>query len=229
MAANPCPRDAGKLRAFAEHLAEGLRLHGEAIGVKANTEARMREALASAALAELQAGQALATRAAAYSTLAAADDAARAMLGDCKQRLAQKIGQRWSAAWEPTGFPDRSTAVPRTTAPRYVLLSAMKHYFTARPEHESAEAGATAALCEAAWTVLHDARLATRIAESAVIEAIRARRAAAETLRKRCRGLVVELWILLSRDDPRYRSFGLKIPASREEARAAEDGGGAQE
>lgn len=226
MAANPCPRHAGKLRSFADRLIDGLHLHEEAIGIKRNTEAAMREIVATAAQAELQAGQALTTRAAAYKALDAADVAGRATLRDCKLRLAQKIGQRWSAPWEATGFPDRSTAVPRTMDPRYVLLGSLKLYFTATPAHESAEHGATAAQCEAAWKVIHDARLAANLAESAMTTAFRARRAAIKALRKRCRSLVVELWVLLPSDDPRYPSFGLKIPASRTKTPATTDGGG---
>jgi hypothetical protein len=217
MAANPVPRHSGKLQSFADHQIEGLHLHEEAIGLKRNTEAAMRATLAAATQAELQAGQALTARSAAYAALTAADDAGRAKLRDCKLRLAMKIGQRRSAAWEPTGFPDRSTAVPRTMDPRYLLLGALQRYFTAQPGHESAEVGATAALCAAAHTVLHDARLAANMAESAVTEAIRARKAATKALRKRCRSLVLELWQLLPRNDARYASFGLKIPASRVE------------
>jgi hypothetical protein len=226
MAANPCPRHTGKLRSFADHLLEGAHLHGEDIDLKQNDEAAMREAIATAAQAELEAGQALTHRAATYQTLDAADVAGRATLSDCKLRLAQKMGQRWSAAWEATGFPERSTAVPRTMDPRYVLLGSLKLYFTSRPEHESADHSATAAQCEAAWKVIHDARLAVNLAESAVTKAIRARRAAVKALRKRCRGLVVELWVLLPRDDARYQSFGLKIPASRAETPATEAGDG---
>ena len=84
--------------------------------------------------------------------------------------------------------------------PRYVLRSPLRYYFTAKPEHERTEAGATDALCEAPWSVLHDARLASQEAESAVIAAIRDRRAAIKALRKRCRSVVVKLWCPLSRD-----------------------------
>jgi hypothetical protein len=214
---------------LADHLLEGCHLHGETIGLKQNDEATMRAAIATASAAELQAGRALTRRAKAYKTLDAGDVAGRATLYDCKLRLAQKIGQRWSSPWEATGFPDRSTAVPRTMDPRYVLLDSLKRYFTANPDLESTDHGATAALCEAAWKVNRNARLAVNLAESAMTAACRARRAAIKALRKRCRGLVVELWVLLPRDDARWKSFGLKIPAARAETPAAEEGGDRQE
>lgn len=229
MAANPCPRDTGRLRSFADQLLEGLLLHEEAIGIRQNNAAAMRAAIAATAGAEAQAGHALSARAKAYATLEAADDVGRAKLRDCKLRLAMKLGERWNAAWEATGFPDRSTAVPRTMDPRYVLLASLRQYFGRSPEHESAEMGATAAQCDAAWAVLHDARLAARLAETSVTAAIRARRAAFKTLRRRCRGLIVELWSLIPRDDPRWKSFGLKIPASRVKKDDVEENDGEQE
>jgi hypothetical protein len=226
MAANPCPRNSGDLRAFAHRLMMGCRLHEEAIGIKQNTEAALLTVLDAEAAAQLQAGKTLANRGAADRALEVADDAGRVKLLHCRMRLASKISRRWSAAWAPTGFPDRSTAVPRTQDLRYILLSSLGHYFNARPDHESAEMGATAADCEAAWTALHEARLAANEAEFAVTQTIRARRAAVKALRKRCRGLVRELQFLLERDDPRWKSFGLKVPASELAKSAAKEQSG---
>jgi hypothetical protein len=214
MAANPCPRNAGDLRAFADRLADGCRMHEDAIGIKQNTRAALHSAKDAAGAAEHQAGRAVADRSTAFAALWGADDAARRKLLDCRMRLVKFLGARWHAGWEPTGFPDRSTAVPRTMDPRYFLLGSLRRYFEQRPEHESAEMGATAALCESARLALHEARVAARQAECVVTGANRARRAALEALRKRCRGLVVELWSLLDRADPRWRDFGLKVPAS---------------
>jgi hypothetical protein len=50
-------------------------------------------------------------------------------------------------------------------------------------------------------------------AEAAVTDAFRVSRAADAALRKRVRGLILELGMLMERDDSRWLSFGLNIPA----------------
>ena len=102
----------------------------------------------------------------------------------------EKLGQRWSAAWEPTGFPGQSTAVPQTMDPRFALLADLKEYFTAVPANEGVDMGATAALCDAAWTALSNARQAVADAEAAQSTEMNARRDAVDPLRKRVGGLI---------------------------------------
>ncbi len=233
MAANPVPRHTGKLRSFAECLIQGLRIHEEALGVRQNTAAAIGEALAAAALADFGVGRALAARSGTYKVLSSADDAGLATLRNCKLWLTKHFGPRWNSSWEAAGFPDRSTAVPRTMDPRYTLLASLELYFTANPALDRPAVDASAALCKAAWTALREARFAanqsesaltsalrTRRAamksESALTSALRTRRAAMKALRSRCRGLIVELWVLMKRDDPRWADFGLNIPATRE-------------
>ena len=128
--------------------------------------------------------------------------------------MAQKLGQRWSAAWEPTGFPNQSTAVPTTVDPRFTLLDALKNYFTAVPANESVDMGATAALCAAQWAAFSAARQVVANAESAQTLAFAARTVATDVLRKRVRALIDELTLLLSSDDAKWEDFGLNIPAN---------------
>ncbi len=229
MAANPVPRHTGKLRSFAERLIQGLSIHEEALGVKQNTAAAIGEALAAAALANFGVGRALATRSGTYKVLSSADDTGLATLRNCKLWLAKHFGPRWNSSWEAAGFPDRSTAVPRTMDPRYTLLASLELYFTANPALDRPAVDASATLCKAAWTALREARFAANQSESALTTALRTRRAAMKALRSRCRGLIVEIWVLMKRDDPRWLDFGLKIPTSRAAKPDAGDGSDGQE
>ena len=112
------------------------------------------------------------------------------------------------------GFPHQSTAAPDTQDERFTLLDSLKNYFTAVPANESADMGATAALCAAAWTTLSDVRQAVADAEAAQTTALNNRTTAEDTLRKRVRGLINELGDLIGDDDPRWEAFGLNIPAN---------------
>lgn len=214
MSSNATPDNNDILRALADRIADGCHQHETTIGIKQNTETAIRANIASLAGAELQVGLKKSAVSAAYDALQAADTAGEAVIVDCKLRLQKVLGQRWSAAWEPTGFPNQSTAVPNKQDERFTLLDSLKDYFTAVPAHESAEMGATAAACLAAWTALSNARQAVANAESAQTTAFANRTAAETALRKRVRGLINELEGLISDDDPRWEDFGLNIPAS---------------
>ena len=214
MSSNPTPENNDILRALADRLADGCHQHEVSLGIKQNTEAAMRSAIGTLAASELQVGLKKAAVSDAYDALQATDVAGEEVLIACKLRLQLKLGQRWSAAWEPTGFPHKSVAVPKLADERFTLLDSLKDYFTAVPANESAEAGATAAICQTAWTNLSNARQAVANAESALTTAFNNRTAAEEGLRKRVRGLINELGDLLSDEDPRWEDFGLNIPAN---------------
>ena len=214
MSSNPTPDNNDILRALADRLADGCHTHEVAIGIKQNTEAAIRANITALAQAELNVGMKKQSLSDAFSALDAADAAGEEVLKNCKLRLAARLGQRWNAAWEPTGFPNQSTAVPTTMDPRFTLLDSLKNYFTAVPASESAEMGATAAICGAAWTVLSDARQAVATAESAQTTAFTNRTTAEDGLRKRVRGLINELGDLIGDDDARWEDFGLNIPAN---------------
>jgi hypothetical protein len=202
------------LRALADRLADGCHLHEATIGILHNTEAVIRAAIAGLGTAEFQLGLKKKAVDDAFAANQAADDAGLLVLTACKLRLAQKLGQRWNGAWEPTGFPDQSTAVPNTMDARFTLLDKLKIYFTATPANESAETGATAVACGAAWETLSTARQGVANAEQAQTDALDARRDAVDLLRKRVRGLIKELEELIADDDSRYEAFGLNIPAN---------------
>jgi hypothetical protein len=214
MSSNPTPDNNDILRALADRMADGCHTYEVAIGIKQNTEAAIRAAIATLTTAELQVGLKKQAVNDASTALQAADDAGTETLTGCKLRLAQKLGQRWSAAWEPTGFPNQSTGVPRSADERFTLLGDLKEYFTAVPANESAEMGATAALCLAAWTTFSDARQAAANGDSAQTAAFNTRAAAVDGMRKRVRGLINELGDLIADDDSRWEAFGLSIPAN---------------
>lgn len=213
MASNPTPEDNDMLLALAEDLADGCQAHEVTIGIKQNTEAVLRAALAAAAGALQTEGAAKTLAESTLATRDANDLASQQVLKNCKLRLQKVLGAEFNAGWEEAGFPDQSTGLPRHRDARFTLLGALKNYFTLHPTAESADMDATAAICTAAHTASSNARAALNAAESGKTAAQIATVATLRTLRKRVRGLIEELGTLLADDDVRYEAFGLNIPA----------------
>jgi hypothetical protein len=213
MAGNPIPDLRDDLLSLAEDMADGLQTHQVAIGIAQNTETVVRAAITSLRTTEADAGMAKDQRQAAADAVEAADAAAYEFIGKARGVLAQFLGNRWNAAWEPTGFPDQSTAVPRTQEKRLNLCASLKIYFTSVPAHAVPALGVTAALADAAFTALSDARdaLAQKTADQTT--KLQLRDVAERNLRKRVRGCIEELYTLLADADGRWHAFGLNMPA----------------
>jgi hypothetical protein len=214
MASNPTPEDDDVLCALAEDLADGGHLHEVAIGIKQNTEAVLRAAIAATNGSKLALGAANTAVDQKYDLLQAADAAGQAVIRNCKLRLAKLLGGQYNSSWEEAGFPNQSTGIPDSQDQRFNLLNGLKLYFTVHPPAESVDMEATAAICEAAHAAISDARAAVNAAVSSRTTAKGARQAAIRTLRKRVRGLIDELGTLLAEDDARYEAFGLNVPAN---------------
>src|SRR5947208_3533620 len=90
MASNPTPDQNDILRALADRIADGCHTHETAIGIKQNTEAVIRAAIAGLGTAEMQVGLKKQAVDDAYTALQAADGAGATTLMNCKLRLAQK-------------------------------------------------------------------------------------------------------------------------------------------
>lgn len=220
MASNPTPDDDDILIALAEDLADGCHDHEVSIGIKQNTEAVIRAALAGVTSARSLEGTKRGLVDAAYDTLQAADAAGELILKNCRLRLVKVLGPQYNAGWQTAGWPNNNTAIPSNQDQRFTLLGSLKNYFTANPAAESVDMEATAAICTPAHTAVSNARAAVNTAETNHTTAKKATVAALKTLRKRVRGLIDELGTLLAEDDARYEAFGLNIPAN---ASAPED------
>ena len=131
MAGNPVPNDPDDLLALAEDIADGLQTLEAAVGVKQNTEAVMRGTIMAQRTADTQVGVAKAARGAAALVLATAEDNGRKFLLEARKVLTHYLGNTWSTAWEATGFPSESTAVPNSEEERMNLCASLKTYFTA--------------------------------------------------------------------------------------------------
>jgi hypothetical protein len=213
MAANPTPTNDAVLLARFHDLIQGCEaLEGE-IGIKQNTAAAMRAAWDAARAALSEVGRVKTERGQRRKELRERDREGERVIGHCRLRLTAVFGTGFNTQWGAAGFHDGSTMVPEVFAKRLSLLSSLARYFEAKPEHESTDMGATAAICQATFEALSDARSAVNFNKSALRIAVQAKNKALKKLRKSWRSLIRELWILLPPDDPRWQRFGLKLPA----------------
>jgi hypothetical protein len=213
MAGNPTPDDPDDLLAVAEDMADGLEALEVAVGVKQNTEAVMRGAIAAYRTASTQLGAAKSALGLAEDGVETADAHAKTYLKKARKILTLSLGDKWNSAWEATGFPNQSTAVPGTPEERMSLCSSLEEYFTNNPAKESVPHGVTALASKDEFEAVSDARDALGTAESTVTLKDQGLDTALKNLRKRVRGLVTELETLLADDDARWHEFGLSMPS----------------
>ena len=213
MASNPAPENRNRARALAEDIADGLKTHEVSTGIKQNTQAVMRAALALEQTAFNTKTASQSGLDGAYTALQIGDSNAKATIGNVRLVLVKRYGQRWNLQWVRTGFPDQSTAVPRTQDKRFALCLSLKEYFTANPTHENAGMGATAALAEACHTAISDAREDINKFTVTAATDLRAYEVAWQNLLSKIRGFIGEVAELITDDDPRWHAFGLSAPS----------------
>jgi hypothetical protein len=213
MAGNPIPNNDDAALAAAEDLADGLHQLEATLGVTGVTEAKTRAAITVCHNADNELGTAKSARQTASTGLQAADDAAIEFIGNARKVLSKFLGNRWNAQWEPTGFPNESTAVPETQEERMNLCRSLKEYFTANAAQEVAAMEVTAAIADARYAALSDGRdtLAQKETDQGV--KMKTRDAAYDALRKLLRTAITELKRFLAEDDDRWHTFNLNAPA----------------
>lgn len=213
MAANPTPTNDAVLLARCHDLIQGCEALEAEIGILQNTAAAMQAAWDAARAAQTEVGRVKTERGQRRKELRDRDREGEVVIGRCRLRLTAVFGSGFNTQWGAAGFHDGSTMVPEVFAKRLSLLSSLARYLELKPEHESTDMGATAAICQATFDALSAARSAVNFNKSALRIAVVAKNAALKKLRKRMRGLIRELGYLLADDDPRWLRFGLKLPA----------------
>jgi hypothetical protein len=214
MASNQLPDGIENTFTLAEDMADGLNAHEAAIGVKQNTEADLRASLAVAVTAQNDFKASQTAKTVLSTAVTVADSNGKALIGSARRVLINYLGEGWSQAWEATGFPDQSTAVPGTQAKRQALLLSLVNYFATNPAQENAPLNVTSAQAQALFTALSDARSAAAAGNTGTGQKKKLRDAAEKALRTRMNGLIHELGQLLEDDDPRWLAFGLNLPGA---------------
>jgi len=172
MAANPTPTNDQVLLARCHDMIRGCVALETDIGIKQNTAANLQVVLDAARTALAEVGRLKMERGTRRKTLRDQDREGEVVIGRCRLRLAMLFGNGYNAQWEAAGFHDRSTMVPEVFAKRLSLLSSLALYFEHRPEHQSADMQATAAVCHATFEALSGARSAVNEAAASPVATV---------------------------------------------------------
>lgn len=216
MANNTLPANLDRLFTLAEDMADGLHSLEGAVGVKQNTEAALRGDLKGARSAEADFQAARQAKTTATTAQTVADSNGKAWLGVARRTLVNSFGNAWSQAWADAGFPDNSTAVPDTIEKRQELLASLGNWLKTHPDHEvpAPNVQFTAARAGELFKALASARSGAKTAMTNTGSTKAIRDDTVEKLRRRMRGLIDELDLLLADDDPQWHQFGLNPPAA---------------
>ena len=185
MATNSLPQTLAPLLTLAEDMADGLHTHEVAVGVKQNTEATVRGAVATVKAAELNFATAKAAKVTLTTAVTVADSNGKAFIGTARSVLEPFLGTQPSVAWEPVGYAADSLALPTTQGERQALLDEMQGFFTANPARENAPLVITATQAEVLFTALSDARSAANQGNTNAVTKKGLRDGAVTALRKR--------------------------------------------
>lgn len=212
MAENQIPKKLSELFSFTDQIADGLGLLGVLLGMVHNTEALVRADLLAAETAYDLYNQARAAKLGLTAAQGTADANGRTFIATARNVIASFLGSEWTQVWEPTGFPNQSTAIPSTIAERQTLLNSLKLYFTANPTQEVAALNVTAARANTLFNALSDARSAVNTGLVLIGQKMAVRQTTEPALRKRLSDTIAELAMKLSPLDPRWQNFGLNMP-----------------
>ena len=216
MPANRIPDSLSQLFALAQDCADGALTHGAGIGLLQNTGATIVADLAAARTAQTLFAATKSARDVASTDLRTADTNARGFIKAVSAYFSQVISEDWSAAWEATGFPNQTAAIPLLQDERLTLCASLRAFFTANPAQEISNGNLvlTAARANALYVAFAAARDAVNAANVAAAQKKLLRDAAVEKLKARLRGLLAELGQLLSDTDPLWLAFGLNEPGA---------------
>jgi hypothetical protein len=211
---NAVPEKPSDVVALSVKMENGIGRHGADLGVVLITIGILNNSRVMAEATARGYEEARANKKAAVAAQAVADAAVRKFILTARGVLSFYHGQEYSESWGPTGFPNQSTAVPDTMDERETLVRALEGYFANHSMHEVAQLEVTAAHAALVLAAFSATRSAVRQALTEMAEAKQVRDAAMRDLRRKIRGSIGELAVLMEDDDARWYAFGLNPPSA---------------
>jgi hypothetical protein len=149
-------------------------------------------------------------------------DKSRRLLTVGRDHFKAVLGPEYNERWDEAGLVG-SLMIPRTEKDVEPLLPRFRAFLITHPDLEFAARDITANKFDELFTTLHQARMAVREKELVIELARRHRDAKVVALRKRLRGLIDELNMLLDPLDPMWNVFGFNMPGAQETPEVPED------
>jgi len=196
-----------------EAAAAGAAQLGQAIGLKQNDEAAIRQdkvALETAVTAYQQARPGLNQKRAVGRSVT---KSSAEFLRLTRDVLKTRLGKKYSQAWDVTGFVG-SLRVPVTLVKVQNCLQMMQAYLTANPEVQVAQIDVTDVRGQGLLNSLNTAVANINSQKTVVGDLKIARDTAAQKVRDRLSGLFHELEQLIGPLDQRWKTFGFNLPGA---------------
>ncbi|MDB6024511.1 MAG: hypothetical protein JWM68_734 [Verrucomicrobiales bacterium] len=139
----------------------------------------------------------------------------RAFLTLGRDLLKPILGSEYSQAFDVLGLVG-SIAIPRTSEQLLMVLQKFKAFFLAHPELEDESRNITAAQAQVLYDQLIAAQFNVNLQVMTVQTQMELRDEAADTMRKRIRGLFNEMAQFLNPMDARWMAFGFNRPGAQQ-------------
>lgn len=214
MATNEIPTNTGELIVLGNNMLTGLISLGTTLGITQVTPDDLQTALDGFTNCQSSFGELRGAKQTASTSWRAAMKALDAWLGVTRNVLAGRLGNRWSPLWAQAGFGATTTAVPDRVDDRLTLAASLADFFTAHPSYEVAGMLVTAARATTLRTAAMTAMQTLATAEVALKTEGDGRATARTLLVTVMRTLIGILKVTLTRNDPRWLTFGLQMPAT---------------
>lgn len=212
MASNRLPDSTNLLISLAESAANGTARLAAEIGIKQNSEAAIRADLDALLHSIAAYNTAKGSSPAETGRLNAAAMEGRTWLLMARDNFKTFLGNQPGKNWRIAGWPESSIAVPKRAEDIGLRLASVAKFLTDNPAREVAAMNLTAARATALHGALRGVHAGRNNHKSGRVDAKRERDAAERQLRRRLRGLIAELTMLVEPRDPHWRSFGLNMP-----------------
>jgi hypothetical protein len=198
------PSGVSDLLSFAEHVANGLEMHGPWLGVTQLPSSDFRRILSEAGQAE--AARSAAENAKAYSQarVASANEELTAWLRKARLVVMLARGERWSKGWIDTGFTYRAANVPKRIDMRIGLARRFVNFLALHPEYGVPFAGVTAVRGRSVYERVIQARDALDLAITDWVMKKRLRDTAKRGLQHAIRQVIKTLDSIIPPSDPHF-------------------------
>jgi hypothetical protein len=209
------PSSSSDLLSFAEHVANGLEMHGAWVVGMEMPSSEFRRILGEAGQAEVAWSAAENAKAYSQARMATADKDLTAWL--VKARLVVKLacGEKWSEQWIETGFTHRTGSVPKRIETKIGLARRLVNFLSLHPEYGVPFAGVTAARGRTICDRMIHARDALDLARTAWATKKRLCNATKRVLQHAIQQVVRTLDSAIAPNDPRRLAFGLSQSTTR--------------
>ncbi|MDB6027902.1 MAG: hypothetical protein JWM68_4125 [Verrucomicrobiales bacterium] len=219
---NPIERTIPALLTSAGDVANAARRMKDELLLLQNPEAKIRDDIESLASSRDSHETAKTTLRLTQATVRELFETALESLTLARDIFKPRLGKQFGAPWSQLGMPD-SLYFPRSAVALQPIVDSYATFLETNPSAEVPSLNITATYFATLFADLAAARSAVKSQELQVALTMQLRDEKAQQLRKRIRGVIDELHMLMEPLDPRWKTFGFNQPGAEQRPDAPEN------